>query len=41
LAYRIIVCAPGKWWEIQIRTLRDFLSIRTQNMDLTLVVFVK
>jgi hypothetical protein len=26
---------------IDIRTLRDFLSIRTQDMDLTLVVFVK
>jgi hypothetical protein len=26
---------------IDIRTLRDFLSIRTQNMDLTSGVFVK
>jgi hypothetical protein len=26
---------------IDIRTLRDFFSIRTQDMDLTSVVFVK
>jgi hypothetical protein len=26
---------------IDIRTLRDFLSIRTQDMDLATVVFVK
>jgi hypothetical protein len=29
------------WREIQIRMLRDFLSIRTQDMDLASVVFVK
>jgi hypothetical protein len=41
MADRIIACAPGTWREIQIRTLRNFLSIRTQDMDLAEVVFVK
>jgi hypothetical protein len=41
LADRIIVCAPDTWREIQIRTLRDFLSTRTQDMDLASVIFVK
>jgi hypothetical protein len=37
------ICCVCTWHlaEIQIKTLRDFLSIRTQDMDLASVVFVK
>jgi hypothetical protein len=41
LADRIVACAPGTWQEIKIRTLRDFVSTHTQDMDLASVVFVK
>jgi hypothetical protein len=41
LADRIIACAPGTWREIRIRILSDFLSVRTQDMNLASVAFVK